>query len=362
MEWIDQPDALNKMLDRARTEGSVAVDTEFVWERTYYPQLGLIQFGFSNGDAALVDPLAFEDLSAIGTLMADASVVKLLHDAHQDLTIIQRACGGQPANCFDTRLASGFVGLTAILSLSKLLLETLGIEIEKGETRSNWVARPLRDAQKEYAALDVSHLHDAWRELNRRAEALGRTAWVADEMKQFNDPALFVEREPETRYTRIKGFGRLKPREQAVLRELAIWREAEAEERDVPRGFVVRDPDMIEIVKTLPQNLGEFKELARGKRGLNRYQQGIMEALRIGMQLPSDEWPTRKGPPTDRSLDKRVSTILGLLREYCEARQLDATLVSTRSDMTTFLAAENAQSDSPLAKGWRKDVVQVVLD
>src|SRR5690606_18384671 len=147
---IETRDALQALVDRARTAEAVALDTEFVWERTYYPQLGVVQLGLGGDDVHLLDAAAL-DLAPLGALLTDAAVVKVLHDAVQDLTILRRATGASAVNVFDTQRAAGFVGLTSTLSLQDLFAEAVGVKLPKGATRSNWLKRPLSDEQTAYA-------------------------------------------------------------------------------------------------------------------------------------------------------------------------------------------------------------------
>jgi len=142
---ITTKEQLAKLVSRARKTDAIALDTEFVWERTYYPQLGLIQVALSDEDCHLIDPCALTDLSPLGDLLSDRSVVKILHDAPQDLFILSRATGAAPQNIFDTRLAAGFANLPATLSLGSLIKNILDIDLPKTETRTNWLQRPLTD-------------------------------------------------------------------------------------------------------------------------------------------------------------------------------------------------------------------------
>ncbi len=152
---IVSSDALHALVEKARSTDAVAIDTEFVWNRTYLPRLGLIQLALSDEDCHLIDPLALDDLSPLGELLADQQVIKILHDAPQDLAILHHETGHVPKNIFDTRLAAGFAGLPATLSLGNLINELLDINLTKTETRTNWLKRPLDEEQIQYAQDDV---------------------------------------------------------------------------------------------------------------------------------------------------------------------------------------------------------------
>ncbi|MFB3132499.1 MAG: ribonuclease D, partial [Rhodothermales bacterium] len=191
---IATPQALEALIARALEAECVALDTEFVWERTYYPQLGLVQVGFAEDDSALIDTVACRDLAPLGRLLAAPEVVKILHDAPQDLTILRRITGSSPKNIFDTRRAAGFVGLSATLSLGDLLREILGVALPKTETRTNWLRRPLSAEQHAYAHSDVRYLPAARAELLARLRQRHRETWFYEEMNAYDDPALYAEK------------------------------------------------------------------------------------------------------------------------------------------------------------------------
>ena len=157
---IRTTDALADVVRLARKAGAVGVDTEFVWDRTYYPTLGLIQIGYPDGHCELIDALEIQDWSPLAVLMSDPNTVKILHDAQQDLNILHRVCNGYPKNIFDTQRSCGFIGMSSTISLSELLKSTLRIHLAKTETRSDWLARPLSDEQLKYAQDDVRYSVD----------------------------------------------------------------------------------------------------------------------------------------------------------------------------------------------------------
>jgi ribonuclease D len=179
---IESPEHLASLVDSIRASGRVALDTEFVWERTYFPRLGIVQAGLCDGECALIDACAGFPLIALGPVLADTSIQKVLHDAQQDLTILRRASGESPRNIFDTRTAAGFAGFAATVSLQDLMASLLGIELPKTETRTDWLRRPLTEKQVEYALDDVRYLFRARDALLQRARDMGNEAWLLEEM------------------------------------------------------------------------------------------------------------------------------------------------------------------------------------
>ena len=222
---ISSTPALQDCLQHARTHGAVAIDTEFVWDETYYPGLGLVQLGISPDAAWLIDAPALADPAPVGALLADPGIIKVLHDARQDLCILKDWSGGAPRTIFDTRLAAGFCGYSSQLSLQALLREVLGVELEKSETRTNWLRRPLSARQIAYALDDVRHMLELRDRLLALAGEAGTLAWLKEEMQGLDDPALYQARPPAETWARVKDAGRLNAQGLAVLCELAALRE-----------------------------------------------------------------------------------------------------------------------------------------
>lgn len=351
---IQSAEALARVIESARTHDAVAVDTEFVWERTYYPQLCLVQLAFPDGAVHLVDTLAVDDLSALGLLLADASVTKILHDAEQDLTILRRATGSAPLNVFDTQRAGGFVGLTSTLSLQNLLREVLGVQLAKTETRTDWSRRPLSDSQLEYAEDDVRHLVPLLRELRRRAEAAGRLAWLEEEMAAYDDPTRYDERDPREDPPRVSGTGRMTGRERTVLGALVAWREEEARRVDRPRRRVLDDKTIVDLARRPPapdDRLESHRALT--ERQASRYGTGLRAALAEGAAAPVEE---RSYPPADDALEARLNVALGVLKGEGQATGIDPALVANRADVEALLrAAPDADpADHAMLRGWRR--------
>ena len=207
MKLINTEEGLIDVVKKGLSAGAVALDTEFVWEKTYYPILGLIQVGYPDGSVDLIDGVSINDFSALGQLLSDVNTVKILHDAVQDLVILTRVSKAFPKNIFDTQRAAGFVGLSSSISLSELLKKVLSIRIEKSETKSDWVARPLSDSQIEYAREDVCHGVDLMKAILKKADALDYKKWVLQEMLMYENEALYKEKDPMLISPKVKNSG-----------------------------------------------------------------------------------------------------------------------------------------------------------
>lgn len=356
---IDSPQALAELVRHLRGHAHVALDTEFVWERTYYPRLGLVQIGLSREEVHLVDAVALPDLGPLAPLLEDEGVVKLLHDAQQDLTILRRASGANPVRVFDTQRGAGLAGLSATVSLQDLVAETTGVRLGKGETRSDWLRRPLSKRQLDYALDDVRYLPEAFEALAGRLRASGRLGWAEEEMARYDDPGLYEDDDPRERYHHVRGRARrgFSPLDYAVLRELAAWREAEARKRDRPRGHIVPDDALLEAARRRPRSEGELGEVrALSEAARRRYGAALLRAVEAGLAVPEAERPE---PPVRRAPDEgaaaRADLALALLKGRCLREGVDAGLVATRAEVEGLV--QEAGRESPLLQGWRKEFV-----
>ena len=356
---IASTEEVGKLVCRSRETGCVAVDTELVWERTFYPRLGIVQLAFSQTETALIDAPAVHDLTAFGELLADPDVVKILHDAPQDLSILRPATGASPRGIFDTRVASGFAGLASTISLRDLLIEVLGVELHKTETRTDWLQRPLTPTQVEYAEDDVRYLPELRLHLLERARQQGVEAWLCEELSRLDDPELYEERDPREQFRRVKGAGRLKRRGLAVLRELAAWREGQARERDRPRGHIVSDRLLLHLAEKPPGTREEVAALRSfRRRDVERYGPGILQAAAAGLAVPDEECP--EGHPRSRfdpTFEKRVKQAVAFIEKKSASRGIDPALVATRADVKALARNGGAGAEgNRLLEGWRAEL------
>ncbi|MBT3192142.1 MAG: hypothetical protein HN341_06265 [Verrucomicrobia bacterium] len=352
--------ALKDVVQRAIAAPRVALDTEFFWERTFYPILGVVQIGFSERECYLIDAIALPELPHFGELLAHAGTEKLLHDAQQDLAILSRITGKTPCSVFDSRRAAGFAGLPSTTSLAALLRDVMTVEIPKTETRSNWLRRPLTKNQIAYALNDVRFLpglHDA---LLSRVDELGNRGYLRQEMRQLNSPDFYREFTPVEVFGRMK-TGRLRGQHLVVLLELVRWREATARTRDIPRAHVLRDTDLQRLASHAPRSIGELSQMQDIPRGTaRRYGTEILAALEAGQEaaaLPKGLKPrSRRLPP---SLQNKVDERIRDMKKAATEAGIDPALVASKAAMIELIAAEHAtpKGDHALMHGWRKHFV-----
>jgi len=355
---ITTTDALADVVRRAREAGAVGVDTEFIWDRTYYPTLGVVQIGYPDGEAVLIDAPEIEDWSPLAELMSDPDTVKILHDAQQDLNILYRACGGLPRNVFDSQRSAGFIGLSSTISLSEALKTLLRVRLAKTETRSDWTARPLTEAQEKYAKDDVAHSVDLMLEIMKKAEKLGRADWIKNEMQMYEEPSLYGERDPDAEMPRVRGSGSLTKQQRDMLRALGSWREHKARRRNLPRGFVLSDDGIISLIKrppSKPEDIRPMKGLS--ERNANRNRGAIWEAIERGRSGEMPELPNNKhnGPQPDDGYEARVDLALAFVKGICLAAEIDPALIGNRAEITAFILEidDACPSRHRLLSGWR---------
>lgn len=352
---IDTSEALDALVRRAEKAEAVALDTEFVWERTYYPALGVVQVGLGGGDVHLVDAAGIDSLAPLGRLLADPGVTKVLHDAGQDLQILARATGARPRTVFDTQRAAGLVGQTATASLQDLVDWATGVRLEKGETRTDWLRRPLSDAQVLYAEDDVRYLLDVRQRILDEAEARGRTAWVASEMDRYEVDALYEEADPVDAVDRLKarGASRLSPRQHAVLRALAAWREREARRLDRTRRMVLPDEALVDLAGREPRSEADLARTPLTDRQVSRFGKGILDAVAEG-QAAEPERPPRRGRPgpDEERHAARLLVAQAFVAGRCALQEVDSQLVATKSDLRDLVEAGPDAVGEALS-GWR---------
>ncbi len=356
MPLINTPDALETLVHRALDAPCVGIDTEFVWEQTYYPRLGIIQMGLSENDCHLIDAVTLSDLSPLGTLLSDPHTVKILHDAQQDLWILRRITDAIPCNIFDTRCAAGFAGLSSNLSLGNLLRMRLNIQLPKTETRTDWLRRPLSDKQLEYALDDVRFLPALREHILTDIQRRGRENWLAEELRQYDIAKLYDDRAPEEQYTRIKGTGRLSRRDMAIVRELAAWREKKARQVDRPRNRVISDDAIVQIARRKPQSIQSLKRVRGIARAtINQYGNSLLNTVQRGLAIDEKNCPPIS-PPVRPDLfeDARLDLAMALLRGRCLSEGIDIAMVASRSEVKEFISKKNA-TDNPLHTGWRRE-------
>jgi ribonuclease D len=360
---INTDHEFKELIARAMRTDCVGLDTEFVWERTYYPNLGLIQLALSDEECFLIDPVAIADLSPLGGLLSSRNVVKILHDAPQDLTILSRVTGASPRNIFDTRLAAGFSGLSSTISLADLIATLLDIDLKKTQTRTDWLKRPLNEKQISYALDDVRYLRALRVLLLSRIVIPEIREWLKEELSAFNRVDNLIGIDDHQRFLRIKGSGSLDAVSLSILHELATWREQEARHINRPRGHVLSDKILLGIACDRIDSIEKLKQSALlSEKKFRRYDKAITGCVQAGLTAKTGSRPELKRPLRLNAREKAAYERLGhFVALKCEMQGIDPALIATTAELRQ-LAKNLHTPGSPLPEkltgGWRKTFLE----
>lgn len=355
MPLIKTTQALEDACARFARHAYVTVDTEFLRETTFWPKLCVIQIA-SEDEAVAVDGLAEGlDLTAFFDLMKNQAVVKVFHAARQDVEIMWNLDKSIPKPLFDTQVAAMVCGYGDQVSYSELVQSVCKLAIDKSSRFTDWTRRPLSQAQIDYAIADVTHLRDIYKELRARLVKTGRLDWLTDEMQTLTSVSTY-EQLPERAWERYKGRMR-KPRDLAVLMELAGWREAEAQAKDVPRSRVLKDDIMIEIALAAPKDEESLGGLRAFPRGMERSKAGveILAAIQRGLSRDPKTLPKierdHRGSNNGGAI---VELMKVLLRHVAEQAGVAAKMIANVDDLEAI--ANSDAADVPALHGWRRDL------
>jgi len=354
MDLISTTDDLAEACSRMAAQPFVTVDTEFLRETTYYPLLCVAQMA-SPEEAIVIDALATGlDLTPFFALMANESVVKVFHAARQDIEIVWNMAKTIPHPIVDTQVAAMVLGYGDSISYDQLVQRITGDALDKSHRFTDWTRRPLTDAQIAYAVSDVTHLRDVYLKLATDLEKRERSNWVEAEMEVLTSPDTY-RADPERAWERLKNRVR-KPKELAVLMEVAAWREREAQTRDVPRGRVIKDEVLVDITVQAPttiERLGQLRSLPKGFER-SRWGDQIVDAVKRGIDRDPKSLPRLERFKPAPNGAATVELLKVLLRMTSERYGVAAKIIATVEDLDRIAA--NDEADVPALKGWRREL------
>jgi len=353
---ITDTDALARFCARQTGAGFVAVDTEFMRERTYWPILCLVQVAGPE-EAAAIDALAPDiDLTPLLKLMADERILKVFHAARQDFEIFFNLAGAVPVPVFDTQIAAMVCGFGDAASYETLVAKFAGASLDKSSRFTDWSQRPLTERQIRYALADVIHLRTVYEGLQQRLASNGRAEWFAEEMAALCDPVTYRS-DPSEAWHRFRLRGRVDPRFFGVLREVAAWRETAARQRNLPRGRIMRDEAVLEIAAHVPKTIEALARTRSLARGVAEGKLGseILEAVQRGLVgSKSRELPAPAKGEAPPGVGPLMELLRVLLKQCCEEHQVAQKLVATAEDLEAIAADDDARV--PALSGWRHEI------
>ena len=349
---ITTPDELHALCTGLGTAPWIALDTEFMRERTYYAKLCLVQIA-TPSVIACVDPLALPDLGPLLDLLYEPRVLKVLHSARQDLEVFFDLRGAAPAPIFDTQIAAAFLGFDDQVGYAALVEAITKVKLDKAHTRANWATRPLLAEYLRYAEDDVRYLRDVYLHLQARLVETGRQAWLADEFAHLVDPTLY-RNEPSQAWRRIKHGHQLAPAAQNILRALSAWREYKAQTHDLPRNWVLRDPVMFDIARTRPQTREQVAAIRdMDEKTAKRWSSDILEIVNTHDTPPAQTLWTPPIPltPAQTHLCQQMAA---LLDTTARQNQLSPAAIATRRDLQRLIMGD---TNIPVLQGWRYEIL-----
>ncbi|MDG2098520.1 MAG: ribonuclease D [Glaciecola sp.] len=364
-QYIDTYDALLNYCNQAKQQPVIAVDTEFVRTRTFYPHIGLVQI-FDGIDAVLIDPIAIDDLSPLKGLLTDPNVIKVLHACSEDLETFEYAMGIMPEPLFDSQVAAQLAGLGNSLGYGRLVELLQGVILEKGESRTDWISRPLSPKQLQYAAEDVIYLLPCYYKLVEQLTEKGQLQWVYDEISQL----ILRKRAniaPEHAYLLLKNTWKLQPLNLYALQLLAAWRLTFARDNDITQNFIIREQSAFEIAYRLPgHKSGLFALDVVTPQEARRHCDIILDLVKTARAAPESDYPA----PTHRLADiplykKHVAQIKAICVAAAESVNVDPTYFASKRQINQIiswycLAFDDTRAlgmEPDLLVGWRGELV-----
>jgi ribonuclease D len=363
-EFITDKDALASFCLRLKTAKYIGFDTEFVSENRYQPELCLLQVA-TDSEYVIVDTMAVRNVDVFWETLCKGDHVTIVHAAREEFLFCYRAIGKRPSNFFDVQLAAGLIGLDYPASYGNLVSKVVGSSVDKGETRTDWARRPLTDRQMSYALQDVVHLFPLYETIKGRLEKMGRDEWIVGEMDSWQTSLEKTVNEPQ--WHRVSGIASMNRKSLAIVRELWVWRDEEAQKRNRASRRVLADDLIAELAKRSSSDIERLK----GIRGFeNRVAKSsivpISEAIERALQMSKDDYPNR--------LPRNKTTNLGLLGQFinialkviCREQNIASSIVGTTDEVRNLAAWRmgvlELKTDPKLATGWRAELVGQLVE
>ncbi len=352
---ITTTDALAAFCESQAGSSYITVDTEFVRESTYYPQLCLVQVA-GDTDAAAIDTVAEGlDLEPLFALLRKEDLLKVFHAARQDLEIFYTLMGAVPAPVFDTQVAAMVLGFGDQVGYEVLVNKILDLSVDKSSRFTDWARRPLTERQIDYAMADVDHLRPIYEELRRRLDENGRAHWLTEEMRVLTAEDTY-RNDPEEAWRRLKARG-LKPRPLAVLQKVAAWREREAQRRNTPRNRVIRDDTLLDIAGSMPKTADDLRRIRGLGKNVPEGRMGpeILAAVQEAIDIPREDLPKvkrREQPPV--GVGPIMELLKVLLKSTCDREGIATRLIATADDLEKLAMDDEAEIQA--MSGWRREL------
>ena len=350
--WVDSGAQLAELCQRWRQQSAVALDTEFMRSRTFFPQPALVQVG-DGEHCYLIDNLAINDLQPLRDLLLDTRVTKIMHSCSEDLETLERLLDAIPAPIFDTQIAAAISGMGAGLGYAATVKEILNIDLPKSETRSDWLQRPLSEAQKNYAALDVAWLPHVYAVLLKRLREQNRQDWLYEDCEALVTAARNPQ-PPELYYQKVKGAWRLRGKNLAALQDICAWREREARLRDMPRNHLLKEGVCLSLAQKLPRHMATLAQPGLEGRTLREYGEQLLQIIERAQER--SDAPLSLPQPLNRREGECLKQLRQKVSAVAEQCGLPPEILVRKKELETLVQAEKPELEGRLC-GWRAEVV-----
>lgn len=357
-ELIESSSRMDELLDQLNNETLIAVDTEFFRETTYYPQLALVQIA-TGSIVACIDPLAFDAKPALKKLLLDNNITKIFHSCSQDLEVLFYYLGEAPGAIYDTQIANALLTEHQQIGYASLVENELGTLLDKSQTRTNWLQRPLTQKQIQYAGDDVLYLFQLQHVLDKKLQQLGRKTWFDEESSKLSNEKNNFQVATDKLWRRVKGATKLTRSKLAIVQSIAIWREQLAQQKDKTRRKILSDDSIIQLAIDPPENISALTPyLDRSSNFNDKEKQQLFETIHTARNCPKSEWPDNRF----NVLDNQQKALLKNLQQYvsnqAEKLGISSTILCSRKDLEQLITLHNQPDESQQSKlnilqGWR---------
>jgi len=352
IKMITTDQALAQACEVFASSPFVCIDTEFHRETTYYSKLALVQMADAD-TTVVVDVLAIQDLQPLKQLLKNTAVTKVFHAAYQDIEIFQHDLDCVPEPVFDTQVAAPLIGMNDQIGYAGLIKELLNIDLDKSQSRTDWLQRPLSEQQIEYAAHDVLYLAKAYVLLTQKLTELNRIDWLEEEFRELSNPATYVTTDADM-WKKIKGVNKLHGQQLAILQAITSWRETIAKQRNKPRRRIIADDVLTDIARQRCDSAEQIMSLRslRTSRFSRADAEQLAQAVQQSQSLPREDWP--RLPSFQRTTveqDAVVDILSALIKYYAHVHGISPLVIASRKHLEALVTGN---SDIPLMHGWRK--------
>ena len=357
-EWVDTQSRFNELCQQWSGQEFLAIDTEFVRTRTFYPKLGLLQVADAQG-RYLIDPLTIEDFQPLKLILENPDIVKVLHAASEDTEIFSCFINARTQRLFDTQVGAAYLGFGTSIGYANLVKQKLQVELPKDETRSDWLQRPLSENQKLYAARDVEYLYDIYLKQKVELEKQQRIEWVFEDSDRI--VAASLPQDPDSYYLKIRQAWQMRGQKLWLLKTLAAWRERLAMAKDLPRTRVIRDALVFEIAQSMPGSIGRLNRI----QGLypafaRRYGEQVLAMIEKSRTVGREDYPARIPGPLKVEAGQMLKTIRDRTAELAQQLDLPSELLARKKWLEALVASGMFSGEFHLPEpltGWRKERV-----